>query len=204
MIRAVVFDLGKVLVEFNPVNGMKKLGFSEEVIERFQKNIFSELWEQCDARPIGNKEIRELFQKAVPGLEREVDFLWDHITVVTRTYEYSHSWILDLKRKGYQVFILSNYGQQSFEANSKIYPFLADVDGIVVSYQVEMVKPNPEIYRYLAKKYHILPEEAVFLDDRKENVDGAISCGFSGIVFENYEQARTELENLLKSKDKKV
>lgn len=197
MIRAIIFDLGKVLVEFHPLDGMKKLGFSEEVIEEFHKKIFSGLWEQCDARPIGKREIRELFKKAVPGLEQEVDFLWDHITVVTEVYDYSHPWILDLKRRGYQIFILSNYGQQSFEANSKIYPFLADVDGIVVSYQVEMVKPNPEIYRYLAKKYQILPEEAVFLDDRKENVDGAISCGFSGIVFKNYKQAKEELEELL-------
>lgn len=197
MIRTVVFDLGKVLVEFHPVDGMRKLGFSEEVIEQFQKNIFSGLWEECDAKPIGNIEIRELFKKAVPGLEQEVDFLWDHITVVTGVYEYSHRWILDLKRRGYQVWILSNYGQQAFQANAKVYPFLADVDGMVISYQVEMVKPNPKIYQYLVEQYQINPKEAVFLDDRKENVDGAIACGFSGIVFKNYEQAKEELEHLL-------
>lgn len=198
MIRTVVFDLGKVLVEFHPIEGMKKLGFSKEVMERFQSNIFSGLWEQCDAKPIGKEEIRDLFKRAVPGLEREVDFLWDHITVVTGVYDYSHQWILDLKRRGYQVFILSNYGQQAFEANAKVYPFLKDVDGMVISYQVEMVKPNPKIYQYLAEKYRIKPEEAVFLDDRKENVDGAAACGFSGIVFENYKQAREELERLLR------
>ena len=200
MIRAVVFDLGKVLVEFHPIEGMKKLGFSKEVIERFQTNIFSGLWEQCDEKPIGNQEIRELFKKAVPGMEQEVDLLWDQITVVTGVYEYSHPWILELKKRGYQVFILSNYGQQAFEANSKIYPFLSDVDGIVVSYQIEMTKPNPGIYRYLADTYQILPEEAVFLDDRKENVDGAVACGFSGILFENYAQAKAKLEELLKKK----
>lgn len=198
MIRTVVFDLGKVLVEFHPIEGMKKLGFSKEVMERFQSNIFSGLWEQCDAKPIGKEEIRDLFKRAVPGLEREVDFLWDHITVVTGVYDYSHQWILDLKRRGYQVFILSNYGQQAFEANAKVYPFLKDVDGMVISYQVEMVKPNLKIYQYLAEKYQIKPEEAVFLDDRKENVDGAAACGFSGIVFENYKQAREELERLLR------
>mgnify|MGYP001028733632 CR=1 FL=1 len=197
MIRTVIFDLGKVLVEFDPVNGMKKLGFSKEIREQFQRNIFSGLWEACDEKPIGNLEIRELFKKAVPGLEQDVDLLWDQITVVTKVYEYSHSWILDLKQRGYQVLILSNYGQQSFEANSKIYPFLADVDGMVISYQVEMMKPNPKIYQYLANQYQIQPKEAVFLDDRKENVDGAISCGFSGIVFQNYTQAREELEHLL-------
>lgn len=197
MINTVVFDLGKVLVDFHPLEGMRTLGFSEEVIACFQKAVFSGLWEQCDAGPMGNREIRDLFKTAVPGLEKEVDILWDNITVVTSVYEYSCEWILDLKKRGYRIFILSNYGQQSFEANSRIYPFLKDVDGIVVSYQVKMVKPDAGIYYYLAEKYGIQPKEAVFIDDRRSNVDGAAACGFSGIVFHNYEQARKELEALL-------
>lgn len=197
MINTVVFDLGKVLVDFHPLEGMRKLGFSKEVITRFQNAVFSGLWEQCDARPIGNEEIRDLFKQAVPGLEKEVDILWDHITVVTDVYEYSCEWISDLKKRGYRVFILSNYGQQSFRMNSRTYPFLADVDGMVISYQVEMVKPDRGIYLCLLEKYGLKPDEAVFIDDRKKNVDGAVACGFAGIVFRSYEQAKRELENLL-------
>jgi len=197
MIHSVVFDLGKVLVDFHPLEGMKKLGFSQKSIDRFQKEIFSGLWEQCDAKPIENARIRDLFKKAVPGLEKEVDLLWDHITVVTDVYDYSREWIADLKKRGYSVYILSNYGQQSFEANSKIYPFLSEVDGMVISYQVSMVKPNPEIYHYLTRKYKISPEEAVFIDDRKRNVEGAVACGFHGILFQNYPQAKKELDQLL-------
>lgn len=197
MINTVVFDLGKVLVDFHPLEGMRKLGFSEEVVSCFQDAVFSGLWEECDARPIGNEEIRTLFKQAVPGLEKEVDILWDNITVVTDVYEYSCEWVSDLKKRGYEVFILSNYGQQSFQKNSKVYPFLANVDGMVISYQVRMMKPDRGIYQCLLEKYRIKPDEAVFIDDRKKNVDGAVACGFSGIVFQNYNQAKEELEGLL-------
>lgn len=81
--------------------------------------------------------------------------------------------------------------------NSKMYDFLKDMDGMVVSYEVEMVKPDRGIYECLIKKYDIVPEEAVFLDDRKPNIEEARSLGLYGIVFENYEQARGELEKLL-------
>lgn len=203
MIRAIIFDLGGVLVDFHPVEGMRKLGFSEEAVHCFADNIFSGLWEECDKRPIGDKEIRRLFKEAVPGFEREVDMLWDHLPVVTNVYDYSHAWIRELKKRGYQIYVLSNFGQRSFEINSSLYTFLKDVDGRVISYEVEMIKPEPGIYHFLAEKYNIIPEEAVFIDDRKVNVDGACACGFRGILFENYEKARKELEKMLAERQEK-
>lgn len=200
MINTVIFDLGKVLVDFHPVEGMKKLGFSKAAIEAFCENIFPTFWESCDERPISDEEIRRIFKERVPGFEREVDMLWDNLPQVTSVYEYSNKWIRELKNSGMSVYILSNYGQRAFEINSQIYTFLRDVDGWVVSYEVCMTKPAPGIYNFLAQKYGINPAEAVFIDDRKINVDGAIACGFKSILFENYEQAKDELERMLREK----
>ncbi len=200
MINTVIFDLGKVLVEFDAVAGMKKLGFSESAIEAFCDKIFPTFWESCDERPISDEEIRRIFKERVPGFEREVDVLWDNLPAVTSVYEYSRAWIRELKDRGLSVYILSNYGQRAFEINSQIYTFLRDVDGWVVSYEVEMTKPDPGIYNHLAKKYDIDPAKAVFIDDRKINVAGAIACGFKSILFENYEQAKGELEKMLGEK----
>lgn len=198
MINTIIFDLGKVLVDFHPVDGMKELGFSTEAIESFEKNIFSGLWEECDAKRMSDLEIRECFKNAVPGFEREVDILWDNITVVTSVYEYSCEWVKELKERGYKLYVLSNFGQQAFETNSKLYDFLDYMDGKVVSYDVEIVKPDRRIYECLIQKYGINPKEAVFLDDRQINIDGAMACGLKGILFKNYEQARAQLEQMLK------
>lgn len=195
--KVIVFDLGGVLVDFHPEKGLRKLGFSEEVIRIFLNKIFNGLWEACDRYPYSDPEIRALFKRAVPGYEKEVDMLWDNLTVVTGVRPYTEEWLQALKQQGYKLYVLSNYGKNSFEINSKIYGFLRHFDGGVISYEVELMKPEAEIYDRLAQKYGFEPEEAVFIDDRQVNVDGAIARGYHGILFENYEQAKKELQELL-------
>lgn len=198
MITTIVFDLGKVLVDFHPEEGMRRLGFSKQAIEAFNQNIFSGLWEKCDERPISDADIRELFKTAVCGFEKEVDVLWDNIHALTGVYDYSYQWIKNLKDRGYKVYILSNFGQRAFEINSELYTFLELVDGKVISYQIGKTKPDAAIYNYLFDTFGIIPEEAVFIDDRPVNIDGAVACGMHGIVFESYSQAGVELEEMLK------
>lgn len=197
MTDTIIFDLGKVLVDFHPVEGMKKIGFPDEAIKAFEENIFSGLWEECDAMPLSDKEIRDKFKNAVPGYEKYVDLLWDNITSVTSVYDYSYDWLKSLKERGYKIYILSNFGQCAFEINSKLYNFLELADGKVVSYAVSMVKPDRKIYEYLIETFKIEPEKAVFLDDREVNIKAAIECGLKGIVFENYAQAVDKLEKML-------
>lgn len=197
MIDTVIFDLGKVLVEFQPVEGMRKLGFTEEQIQVITEKIFSGLWEECDRIPYSDEEIRALFKSRVPGMENLIDKMWDNVTVFTYVYSYSRQWLQSLKDKGLKVYILSNYGKQAFEVNSKKYDFLELADGMVISYQVEIVKPDPRIYEILLDKYGIDRTKAVFIDDRQLNVDGAKSVGLNAILFEDYEKTSARLLELL-------
>lgn len=197
LIDTVIFDLGKVLVEFQPLEGMRKLGFTEEQIQIIIDKIFSGLWEECDRIPYSDSEIRELFKSRVPGMETLIDRMWDNVTVFTDVYSYSRQWIQSLKDRGLKVYILSNYGKQAFEVNSRKYDFLELVDGMVISYQVEMVKPDPQIYEILLDKYNIDRKKAVFIDDRQLNVDGAEAVGLKAILFEDYEKTSAKLLEIL-------
>lgn len=197
MTDTVIFDLGKVLVEFQPEEGMRKLGFTEEQIQIIIEKIFSGLWEECDRIPYSDSEIRALFKSCVPGMETLIDRMWDNVTVFTDVYSYSRQWIKSLKDKGLKVYILSNYGKQAFEVNSRKYDFLELVDGMVISYQVEMVKPDPRIYEILLDKYNIDRTKAVFIDDRQLNVDGAKAVGLNAILFEDYERTSAKLLEIL-------
>jgi putative hydrolase of the HAD superfamily len=198
MTDTVIFDLGKVLVEFQPLEGMKKLGFSAEETDIMLDKIFGSVWEECDRIPYSDEEIRALFKKQVPGMEELVDKMWDNVTVFTYVYEYSRRWIEDLKAMGLKVYILSNYGKQAFETNSKTYGFLDLVDGMVISYQEMKVKPDPEIYEILLKRYNIDRKNAVFIDDRQINIDGARAVGLNAILFEGYEETNKKLMELVK------
>lgn len=196
-IKNVIFDLGCVLVDFHPDACMKTLGFSKEAVDAFHANIFPVFWEKCDKYPYEDQEIRALFKERVPGFEAEVDRLWNNLPTITHVYEYSNEWLRTLKEQGYGVYILSNYGKNAFEINSKTYDFLKYADGMVISYQISELKPDREIYEYLLNTYGLLAEESVFIDDRQINIDGARNCNIAGILFQNYEQADKELRALL-------
>jgi putative hydrolase of the HAD superfamily len=197
MINTVIFDLGKVLVEFQPVEGMKKLGFSQDEINVMLENIFGSLWEECDKIPYSDEEIRALFKSRVPGYETLIDKMWDNVTVFTYVYSYSRKWIEDLKKKGMKIYILSNYGKQAFEINSKTYGFIELVDGMVISYQEQIVKPDPQIYEILLERYRIDRQNAVFIDDRQINIDGAEAVGLNALLFEGYEKTNEALMRLI-------
>ena len=200
-IRNIVFDLGGVLVDFDPERCMEALGFSAGAREAFRERIFSGFWVSCDRLDYGDAEIRAHFKRQVPGFEAEVDRLWDHLTPITGVRPYSYGWLSDLKARGYRIYILSNYGRRSFEINSALYDFLELADGRVISWELGIMKPEPGIYLALCERYGLAPEECVFLDDRTANVEAAVRLGFSGIVFQDYPQASKELSALLQEAD---
>lgn len=198
MIDTIIFDLGGVLVDFHPYDGFRELGISEDAIEAFKNNIIlGGVWETCDKYAYSDSEIRNLFKENMKGFETEVDRMWDNITVVTSVKPYTDKWLDELRSKGLKLYVLSNYGKCSFEANSKTYPFLSKMDGMLISYQIEEVKPEPQIYEYLLNKYNIDRKTAVFIDDRIENVNGAIAVGLNGLLFSDYETVNEKLNEMI-------
>ena len=197
MIRNIIFDIGGVLADFEPERLMTVLGFSGEAKEVFREKIFRGLWPACDRTPYSEEEISALFKAAVPGFEEEVDRMWDGIAPITREQPYAAQWLRDLKQRGFHVYILSNYGSCSFALNSPRYSFLPLADGKLISYEVQLLKPEPEIYRCLCERFGLKPEECVFIDDVPANVEGARGLGFAGIVFTGYEDASAQLDSIL-------
>ena len=81
--------------------------------------------------------------------------------------------------------------------------FLPYMDGTLFSYVYKMAKPDREIYEKLCTMYQLNPRETVFFDDREDNIAGAGGCGIHGILFQNHEQAKKDLETLLKRENGK-
>lgn len=113
-------------------------------------------------------------------------------------FDYAVSWIKELKERGYRIYILSNWSKPAYDAcQHTALSFLPLVDGVVFSYEELVIKPDREIYDIICTRYGINPAEAVFLDDTERNIIAAREYGLHGIVFRNYEQGRSELEELL-------
>jgi putative hydrolase of the HAD superfamily len=104
--------------------------------------------------------------------------------------------IYSLKEKGHKLFILSNIPFISIEYVEKEYPFFSLFEGVIVSCRVNMIKPEPEIYKHLLCKYSLQIENTIFIDDSDKNISVASSLGIRTIKFHNPSQCEYELKNI--------
>lgn len=198
MIRNIIFDVGKVLVSYEPEEYMKRLGFSEEKRKRINEAMFENpLWDESDQGLRTTEELLKAFIANAPDLADEIRMVYQAVGDTIELLPYALEWIQDLKAKGYKIYILSNYSENTFNQTQEKLKFLPVVDGAVFSYEIKLLKPDAAIYDYLCEKYQLIPEESVFLDDRPVNIEGARKKRIHGIVFCDYEQGKRELEKLL-------
>ena len=110
-------------------------------------------------------------------------------------FSYTKEWISNMKKEGLHVYILSNYGDWTYQrTKDNALDFLLLTDGDIFSYSVRQVKPDVEIYETLLKKYQLTADECVFIDDRMENIEGAEKAGIHGICFETIGQVKEDLK----------
>ena len=108
----------------------------------------------------------------------------------------AQAWVQYLKKRGYRLYILSNYSEYMLERTKAKMNFLKYMDGAVFSCDVKEVKPEPAIYKILLEDYGLKPEECVFIDDREENCRGARKLGMHAVRFHDFKQAAADLEAL--------
>lgn len=195
-ITTVIFDIGNVLTDFCWERHFMKLGFSPEIYEKVaDATVRSKAWGEFD-RGIAEEDVLGMFIENDPSVEAEIRRMFSNIADTIHMYDTTIPWIMDLKSKGYKVLVLSNLSNKTLSECEKDMKFLNYIDGGILSFRDGVVKPEPEIYRLLIERYFLNPEECVFLDDRRENIEAARKFGMHGIVFTTREEALKELEAL--------
>lgn len=198
MINAIVFDIGRVLVAWDWQSYLQSFGFSEQKTEKLAKAVFqNESWKETDRGVWSDEEILQSFIKEAPEYEEDIRNIWIHMDRCVRKYDYTDTWIRELKEKGYQVYYLSNYGRTLRESTKEALSFTNECNGGIFSYEIQTIKPEQAIYKALVEKYSLVPSQCVFLDDMPQNVEAARKYGLHGIQFVTYEQAKEELDKKL-------
>lgn len=196
-IRNIIFDVGKVLVEFDWQGYLKGFGFSPEKYQRIAEATFcSEYWDQRDTGLLKEEEYVEKMVALAPEYEADIRMVMERTPETIEVFEYSETWVKYLKSQGYHLYILSNFSEYMLNRLREKMTFLNYMDGEIFSCNVGLIKPDLEIYRTLLKEYHLNAEQCVFLDDRAENCQGAGRVGIRTIQFQNFRQAARELEKL--------
>lgn len=198
MIKNIIFDVGKVLMAYEPDEYMEKLGFTPREREAVNQAMFQHpFWNESDRGALSSEELLEGFISHNPDYEKQIRQAYETVGKTITLMPHTLEWVKALKDRGYRLYILSNYAEHTFEQTSDEMKFLPYMDGAVFSFQCKLIKPEQEIYRYLCEKYELVPEESIFLDDRQENVEAARAYGMQAIQVHSYEQASSQLNQVL-------
>lgn len=197
MIDTIIFDVGRVLVNWDYESYLKRFAFGPEKTKAIAAATFeSPYWRQFDRGILAPEEIVKGFCSLAPEYAEEIKEVFAHCEETITPLPYAESWVRSLKEKGYRLYILSNYSGDLFERTKEKMPFLPYMDGTLFSYTCHLVKPEPEIYQYLIRKFSLIPDHCVFLDDTKENIEAAKRAGIHGIHFTGYKDGVEQLKKL--------
>lgn len=184
MIRNIIFDMGNVLIRFEPDVFLERAGVAGADKTLLLREVFRSLeWARMDRGSLTDGEAAELICARVP--ERLRDAVWKLVTFWDRPIlevDGMRALIEELKSLNYGIYLLSNASLRQHEYWPRI-PASRYFDGTLISADVKLVKPQPEIYRALCERFALKPEECFFIDDAIINIEGAYCCGIAGAVF---------------------
>ncbi|MDX1937357.1 MAG: HAD family phosphatase [Flavihumibacter sp.] len=196
--NTIIFDLGAVLIDWNPLHVYGNYFESEEKKDYFFQNICTPDWnEEQDAGRSIVAATQELVAK-FPEWEQPIrDFYGRWTEMLGGPITESVAIFKDLKETGrYKIYALTNWQASLFEIALVRYNFLHWFDGRVVSGEEKTRKPFAEFYQRLLNRYQVNPAQAVFIDDNLRNIKGAETLGIKSIHFKNPEQLRAALKEL--------
>ncbi len=197
MIKNIVFDIGKVLVRFDWEDYLASFQFPEEETKAIAKAMFlNPNWNLVDEGRLSYQEIEQIFMDSCPQYAKDIHLIFAHFGDCITRFPYTRHWLSSLKQQGYQLYYLSNYGSFTCEYTRNDLDFRDLMDGGIMSYEVKCLKPDPVIYQSLFKKYSLIPEECVFIDDNAANIEAAKKLGMYTILFKEYFEAQKELKVL--------
>ena len=196
--RVVVFDLGGVLLQWNPRFLYRKLFDGDEAaMEHFLGTVCSQEWnERQDAGRSFADAVAELVPMHAHQAELIEAFGKRFGEMIPGAIDDTVDILADLKRRNVPLYALSNWSAETFPPVRTRFAFLEWFDGIVISGEEGVIKPDPRIFQILLERYRIVPEETVFIDDNPRNPAAAASLGIHGIHFQSPELLRSELRAL--------
>lgn len=196
MVKNIIFDIGNVLIKFDPLAYLVQEYQDFETVMILYREVFqSEEWALLDEGLIDEDEAVKRVSDRIPKYKETVAKLiksWEYFLI--EDIKPSIYFLKLFKEKGYKLYALSNYPKRGFLYTQEKYDFFKLFDGKVISYEVKELKPDAEIYNSLLRKYSLKPEECMFIDDSYPNVEAATALGMKAVHFRQTSQFLEVLE----------
>jgi 2-haloacid dehalogenase len=183
-IRHIVFDIGKVLIHYDPDIPFSRLIPDPAERKWFFDNVCTSEWNIEQDRGRGWEEAEALLIAKHPAHEQNIrNFRRHWHDMVPHAYEDSVALMERLIDAGHDVTLLTNWAADTFVEARGRFPFLERPRGITVSGEIRAIKPDRAIYDHHAAAFGLDPAATLFIDDSQPNVDGAIAAGWQAVLF---------------------
>jgi 2-haloacid dehalogenase len=196
-IRHIVFDIGKVLIHYDPEIPYRRLIPNDTERRRFLAEICTNDWNLEQDRGRAWADAETLLIERHPGQEEMIRaFRLNWHEMVPHPYDDTVAimeWLID---DGRDVTMLTNFAADTFVEARRRFPFFDRPRGVTVSGEVGLVKPDEAIYRLHAQSFGLEPAATLFIDDSPVNVEGARAAGWQSVQFTDAARLRADLERL--------
>ncbi|ASY62009.1 Hydrolase [Sinorhizobium sojae CCBAU 05684] len=193
-IRHIVFDIGKVLIHYDPQIPYLRLIPDEAERNWFFANVCTHDWNVEQDRGRSWEEAETLLMQTHPEREEHIRAFRRHWhEMVPHAYTGTVALLESLVAEGRDVTMLTNFASDTFREAQKRFPFLTLPRGVTVSGDVGLIKPDIEIYRTHARTFGLDPAATIFIDDSMPNVEGARAAGWQAVHFAGAQKLRADL-----------
>jgi 2-haloacid dehalogenase len=182
-IKNIIFDFGDVLLDWNP-RYLYEQHFTDKCeMNYFLKNICNDDWNREQDRGRSFAEAVQILQEEFPEYREQIAMYNDCWDTMLRSDIPGTVEILSQISKTHKVFGLTNWSAEKIKVAYERYGFFKQFDGIIVSGEEKLIKPDPRIYELLLQRFGIKAEESLFIDDNPVNVEAAKKVGIYAIQF---------------------
>ena len=193
-IRHIVFDIGKVLIHYDPELPFRRLITDDDKRAWFFAEVCTSDWNVEQDRGRSWEEAEALLIERHPDEHDNIRSFRRHWhEMVPHAYEDSVAIMEGLIDAGQDVTMLTNFAADTFVEARNIFPFLNRPRGVTVSGEVKLIKPDEKIFDLHASSFALEPAAALFIDDSQKNVDGAKRAGWNAVLFQGAETLRADL-----------
>lgn len=198
MIKNIIFDFGGVLIDWNPMHLYERyFQGDKEKAQWFIDNICTMAWNvQMDAGKPFAEGIAELTSQHPEWADAIAAYRQRWHEMIGGPIPGMLEFVKRLKAAGYHVYGLSNWSWETLSTIIDDFPFIKELEGMVISGLEYVIKPNPEIYQLLLERYHLTADECLFIDDNIANVHAAEDVGIHGLQFTGIEQLENDLQKM--------
>ena len=198
MIKNLVFDFGKVLVDYDIESFFRSLFEREEDLLHFaavtEKEHFVNRMDKGEQNML---ELTREMQGKYPQFAWQLQQFHDrNMEIIIGEIPGMRALIEEYRAKGYGIYGLTNWSEAVYQVRDR-YDILQMMDGTLISSEEKLIKPDPAIFRRFCEKFSLKAHECLFTDDRPENIEGARSVGMTAILFLNPSQFSSELKKAL-------